>query len=356
MIVNDVNDEKIKKNEFSKNVKVFNYGLAILKSVLAFYVVVTHGFKSNSTKNKVILYITSINLRHVPAFFIMSFYFISNKLLLLKIKIVYVRMQRLLIPYIFWPVIIWIMNNLINIIKKNRFPSSVKNLKLQLLWGAEFVPQFWYQWNLIAISILFFIVIFIFRKHYLFVFYLLIISAYIIQYSNYSYNNYYMKFPYYKRYTISRFFGMLPFAITGFILGEYKIIKLIEKFVLETLFWCVLIYKIFSNLRIFIGLCNYCYYGIELNIQALCVIFIFSLFPSDKIKNNLVKKIITILTNYSAGIYYLHITIIHYLRSVLLDIKKGTFLGIVINYLICYCICFFGMRIFRNTLFKYLFS
>ena len=97
------------------------------------------------------------------------------------------------------------------------------------------------------------------------------------------------------------------------------------------------------------------YFGINLNIQACCIIFIFSLFPNDKIQNKYIKKFLILLTNHTAGVYYLHISIKYYFIPLLDIIKKGTFLGVIINYIICYFICFLGMKIFRKTRFKYLF-
>ena len=103
-------------NNNSKKIKVFNYGLAILKSFSAFYVIIFHNFKPNTTKNKVILYITSIKVRHVQAFFIMSFCCICNNLLSLNIKILIKRIERLLIPYILWPITIWTINDILSAI------------------------------------------------------------------------------------------------------------------------------------------------------------------------------------------------------------------------------------------------
>ena len=46
-----------------------------------------------------------------------------------------------------------------------------------------------------------------FQKSITFCFYIILILFYDLLYSNYCYNNYYMNFPEYKKYTISRFSG-----------------------------------------------------------------------------------------------------------------------------------------------------
>ena len=47
---------------------------------------------------------------------------------------------------------------------------------------------------------------------------------------------------------------------------------------------------------------------------------IFTLFPSDKIKNNVVKKLLTILINYSAGVFYLYMSVLSYFKCYFEDI------------------------------------
>ena len=97
------------------------------------------------------------------------------------------------------------------------------------------------------------------------------------------------------------------------------------------------------------------YYGIELNIKSLCAVCFFSMFPSEKIKNKYISKFLIIITNYTAGVYYLHMAIHKYFKVYSNDIKRGTFLGVIYCYLICYCISFVGMLIFGKTPLKYLF-
>ena len=135
--------KRIKRNEIinttkPQNIKVFNYGLAILKSIQAFLVVSAHNFKSGS-KNKIVLFITKERLLHVPIFFILSFYFMHNNLLSLKPKIILNRLMRLLIPYGGWPIIIWIINHYWNKKYNSTFAVSYEELKLQLLWGYKFI-------------------------------------------------------------------------------------------------------------------------------------------------------------------------------------------------------------------------
>ena len=77
--------------------------------------------------------------------------------------------------------------------------------------------------------------------------------------------------------------------------------------------------------------------------------------PFD-VKNNEKKDfIIKHMTNYTGGIYYLHTKINNILSSKLLIMKNKTFIGCILNYLLCYSICFLGIKTLRKTQLKYLF-
>ena len=87
---------KLKRRK-NKNIiiKKYNYGLGILKAILAFYVVRTHCFNYSTLKNKILRYLIRERKSHVPSFFIMSFYFMHKDLLSSNIKIYLKRIERL---------------------------------------------------------------------------------------------------------------------------------------------------------------------------------------------------------------------------------------------------------------------
>ena len=146
-----------------------------------------------------------------------------------------------------------------------------------------------------------------------------------------------------------------PFAVTGFILGFYRVINILQKHKIKTLILSIIIYNVIADYKIFRDIRGVIYFGIELNVKSLCIVCIFSLFPSEKINNKYISKFLIFITNYTAGVYYLHMTIPKYFFVYSNEIKKGTFLGVIYCYLICYFICFFGMVIFGKTPFRYLF-
>ena len=347
---------KNSEKEKSKSVKTFNYGFAILKSILAFLVVAAHNFESKSTNNKIILFITKHRKFQVPSFFILSFYFMHNNLLSLNPKVISHRLMRLLIPYIGWSLIIWKINYYWNKKFHTDFPDSFEYLKLGLLWGNRVISIFWFLWNLIVITILFTIIIFIFRKHSLFILQIILVLCYSVQYSGYyNKNNILRKYSDLSKGTFPCLFEDIPFAVTGFTFAHYKIFDKLQKNKIKTFILSVLFYNFFDDYNIFREISVVLYPGVKYNPRAICVVFIFSLFPSDKIKNENIGRFIRIITNYTGPVYYLHTPLRQYLSFYNDDIKNGTFRGLFITYFIIYALSFFGMIIFGKTPFKYLF-
>ena len=343
------------KKENQKKKKGVNYGLSVLKFILSFIVLTSHNFDRKTTKNEYILNFTRERKLHVPSFFIMSFYFMSEHLNSLKVKIFLQRLMRLLIPYIGWPIIIWNINRFLNRKYNKNLPGTYEELKLQLLWAQIYIRPLWFQWELIALTILFYIIIFIFRRHSLFIFQILLLLSYFAQYSGYNYNHFFKNYPYYNKYIYGLFLESLSFAVTGYTLGIYKVIDILQKNKIKTLILSILIYNIIADYNIFINNNGVIYNGINLNIQSMCLIFIFSLFPSDKITNKYISKYLILITSFTGGIYYMHVPIRKYLNYFSDNIEKGTFLGQIMVYCIIYCICFIGNSIFGKTPIKYLF-
>ena len=222
----------------------------------------------------------------------------------------------------------------------------------------RYIFPFWFHFDLILITILFFIIIFIFRKYFLFILQILLLFSYTIQYSKNDFNNFFRKNPYYNERSIRCIPSSIPFTVVGYTLGYYNFLDIIQKHKIKTFVLSYLIYNIIADYNIFTNISNETfaeYAGIYRNIQSICLIFIFSLFPSYSIKINIIKKFLIFITNYTGGIYYLHAPLKMYLNDYFEDIKKGTFLGCIKIYIIIYSICFFGMLIFGKTPFKYLF-
>ena len=238
------------KEEPKKSNRPFHYGFAILKSVMAFLVIVFHQFNKKTTKNKLILFITKKRRIHVPCFFILSFYFMHYSLFPLNPKKIFItRMYRLLIPYIGWPLITFVINKKYNKIFKQNLPDNIDILKKQLLFGFGFLIQFWYLWDLIACTIIFAIVIYTFKKYGLFVLQLMLVLSYALQYSGYYYK-YMNKSQHCIRYSVGRIPEMIPYGVSGIILGFYNIINYLQKYKIKTFIFSFMTYNIITDYKV----------------------------------------------------------------------------------------------------------
>ena len=152
------------KNKNRRSIINYNLGIQLLKMFLCFWVVITHTYIKISNK---LLYKLVRRKFHVPTFFLISFFFCSKNILERNIQKAKLRFKRLLIPYILLPLIIWIVNNLLFIFYKfNRFGKilSIKELISQYIIGRIFHGIFWYQFNLIFITLIYYIISFLFKK------------------------------------------------------------------------------------------------------------------------------------------------------------------------------------------------
>lgn len=327
------------------------YGLSILKALLSFDVINNHCFKKKSTSNKIILYLLNSNKLHVPSFIIISFYFTHNSLISLDLNKIYRRAERLLIPYLGWPFILFIMSNFINIFWEKIPLISYKNLLYQIILGdAPNIPlHFWFLFDMIVTTSIFSFIIISMKNHYVFFLFMLMLFSYYLQYSKINLYFFYSN----RQPSLGKECEFIPLAVTGFILAEFNIFEKIHKNKIKSFFISTILYKMIQYYEIFAHLKGVQYSGIKLNVCSICLVFIFSLYPSELKKRY--QKIFKILTNFTGGIYYIHRIIQRYLKYALYDIREGTFFGIILIYLFSYIICYLGTLIFGKTKAKYLF-
>ena len=340
-----------------KTVPNKNYGLELLRMILCFWVVLFHCLKISN--NNIILNFKR-KMFHVPSFFFISFYFLFPIIRSKNTKKMIIRLERLLIPYLFWPLITYVVNNLLFLYyKKSRFNRllTLNELIEQLVTGRIFYIHFWFLFNLLLISILFFILSFFFEiKNFLNIVQAIGIISYFLQYSTYIY----IFFDNYKdciSHSLGHFVETFPIAISAFIISKYNIPNRITSKRYTIIFYCILgnyfiyNYKIFMEIKIYGH--RYNYNGFDKNIFAILSFFAFYLIPIDNIQLNKLKIFINIVTKYTQGIYCLHIIVFHFATSIIH--LKRTFNGCLIIYIISYLLSFIGEKISFNSKAKLLF-
>lgn len=328
----------------------YNLGIELLRLLMAFWVILYHSFK---TKNYQLNNIIQAKF-HVPTFMFISIFFFQKILYNRNINKIRERFIRLLIPYIIWPSITFIFNNLIfKIFDFNRFNRELALIELiyQILFGNKFHGVLWFI-NILIILIFFFSInMLIFKKHYYFIF---IIIAIINIIFNYSYYNLKLIIYTYRWSFLGRILGMFPIAVVALFFSSINIIAKLKLFRTKiVLFSFIIIYlliKYYKNLLIIQG---YTYQDIIYIIGASQFFFCFALLPFEYIKKK--RGIIIFLRNisrYTGGIYYIHFNFVRNYAKKMNLIKENSIMDCLIIYLISYFICFIGIKIFGKTKFK----
>ena len=334
-----------------------NFGIEILRMILCFWVVLFHCLRKSESY---IIINFKRKMFHVPSFFFISFYFLFPVIKERNIKKMKLRLERLTIPYLFWPVIIWCLNNIFQLfLKKSLYGYFIPLIQLekQIIVGRVFCGHLWFLFNLLIFTIIFFILIIVLKlNNFLKVIQLFSIISYILQYSKY---NYYF-FDKYKdsvSHSVGHFVESFPIAISAFFVKYSDIINKIFKWRKIVIFYSFLfnyfIYKygIFKFIETYGK--TYNYNGFDKNFFAIFSFISFYLIPFEKIQSDKLKTFIIIISNYTQGIYYIHPIIISYTTKYLY--LNRTFKGCIIVYIISYLFSFIGSKLCYKSKLKYLF-
>ena len=331
-----------------------NSGIEILKILLTFLILVYHCLhaKENIFENKLLKFLLKIVPLYFSTYFIIFFYFTYNLFSSRNINNLKKRFQRILVPYIFWPIIFSIIY-IISSDKVIRMDNLFRDLIIQYLLGRRIYFVFWFQFNLLFISLIFTIILIAFKKSYILIFQILFLIAYIFEYFGFVEKF----FEFYKediKRSIGRTLKMMIFAITGFFLASVKLLNNLKYNKIRNIFLSIISFIIIIFLKIYFSK-YYFLEGIFLILGSTCLMIAFSLLPLNNITNMTMIFLIKQSTSYTAGIYYLHFKVHTYLENRLQIFKEGSLRACAMIYLICYFICFIGMKMVGKTKYKYLF-
>lgn len=326
-----------------------NLGIQILRAILCLWVLFSHCAK---IKKEHLKYFKKNY--HVPTFFILSFYFFYPILVKRNSIAIKKRFQRLLFPYFFWPIFVFILNNLLvhfTSLGKVKDKLSLKELYLQILTGSQYYRVFWFQFTLIYLSLVFSLISFIFKKKLLiFLEFLGIISLnfHFAQINRKIFETYEKNI----KWSLGRVNEALPLAIVGCIYSSINLISKINNITLYSFFILLDIIYLLFNYDLFQIFPGFSYSNTLSYILASTVFVLF--FSSLKFdKYIILKTIIMNITKYTGGIYYIHVIFYKYIFF-FFKIKKTSYFFSFIVYVICYIICFSGNKLFKNNIFKYL--
>ncbi len=326
--------------------KKLNIGVQILRIIFSFHILIFHCL--NRKMKKKYFFLRNVDVDLID-FFIISFYYSYNTFTSKNIIKIKQRFYRLLIPYIIWPLLFLFIHNFTCYVNgKKKFYIKSKYLYYQLLCGNGIHFVFWFQFNLIILSILFLIIIFISKKKHLFFFIIIGFSLYKFfssQYvKKYLYNNTILLF------SIRPIPSSYLYSLVGFILFRLNNVVKFEKYLIKFSFICIIALYIYIYDRNLFGLEAY-YFMIKI-LAGITVFIIFLNLPFHKIDNNLIK----LLTSYSGGIYYLHTKMRILLEYLFNSMKSRTMTACIINYYFCFSLSHIGSKIFKKVNLRYLFE
>lgn len=335
-------------NKYNKSIIL---GIEILRTYMCFSIVILHFLKEQFQNNFLTKFIFHCQPFYVPTFFLISFYFsfktfAAKKKNINKIK---ERFIRIIIPYIIWPILLWSRNILVNY-KNIKFDYILfKAIFFQLLIGYDFYAVFWFQFDLIVITIIITIIIFSFNNCYDIIFKIAFLFFYIIN------KKYEEKLSIYKQIgSIKPLLSSFIYSLTGFFLGSKSILKKFNKkkymifmFLVPAIF-LIFIHKELINFSIRFRI-------IVINIVITFLFIIFGIMPFDYINNTLLIKIIKQITSFTGGIYYIHYGVRTIFSTYFKIFDIGDLKSCLINYLVCYFICYLGSIIFINSYLRFLF-
>lgn len=336
----------------NKNKKEINFGIQILRTILSYLILQFHCYNIKLTNNKILILLIQAFHFYVPTFYIISFYFSYNIIKLKNINKIKLRIKRIVIPYTIWPFLFFLMKNI-----KYYFYGGknymFKDLIIQYLTGKRIYEIFWYLCNLLLSFILYCIIELLFENNYLIIIQLIGLAG-SLYYPYHFYNKLFIKYIEEIRTLFQDFSKVLFYGAIGTSLSSIKLINNSKKYRKRSILFCL--YILFL-IRDFLQIINIFFYMrcIIFGIGAIAIFILFSSLPLDNIKNKSYQLLIIYLTNYSGGIYYLHLKVKEMLDKQIIIVKNGTLVGCFLIYFLCYFICFLGIKIFGESILKYLF-
>ena len=144
------------------------------------------------------------------------------------------------------------------------------------------------------------------------------------------------------KYPLGRLIEMLPLAACGLAIGHFKVFEKIRGKVSRVYLITGLIFllMLITTYSIFIRPDGFGYSGIKQLVVAVCLVYLFWLLPFDWCSDKM-KVAISQITNYTLGIYCLHLAVGNILRCFVwprYGVKAGTFVECIIVYIGCYMI------------------
>ena len=208
---------------------------------------------------------------------------------------------------------------------------------------------FWFLCNLLISFILLCIISFLFNNYFLLIIQFMgILGAF--YYSYHFYNKLFIKYIDEIRSLIQDISKVLFFSSIGITLASTRSISFFKKDRKRTYFFCIYILYLMHDFLTIINFFHYMRCAL-FGLGSTVLFIMFAIAPLETIKSKKLIIIINYITNYSGGIYYLHMKVKELLNNKILMIKNGTLSGCFLIYIICYFISFLGIKLLKTILY-----
>ena len=328
----------------------YNYGLSLLRVFLTIFVILNHFWESDVV-NRVLMPLSTMRSVAVPTFMLMSFYLTARKISSGSSGDLKKRIVRLAIPFFVWGGVSWLLMFLIQKVTGMQIINGISALGWQLLTGHAFHVNapLWYMAVLMWLTICFSLVFMTKNKRWqAIVLNILAVLALVAQYSGV---NYYVfgDLSFELKYPLGRIAEMLPYATLGYDLAHFRVFDLIGE-------------KVDNHAILFIGslillliqitiipvppMSGFGYSGMYRIAASMLTFTLFYYLPLQWIGKS-GKKIISVVTGHTLGVYCMHYLIGNILVTGIekVGFSVNFFVLAVMIYAICYGIACFMCKI-----------
>lgn len=142
-------------NEKYIGTKTIYLNIQLLRMILSFNILLLHYCSIYDMHSKEIDLLINPTAFYLATFFIISFYFSYHIFLSKNIEKIKQRFIRIMVSFFFWPIISFMFNNSQYFLLRNTKKIEFKYLIYQIIIGNGFYCLFWFQFNLMFVSIIF---------------------------------------------------------------------------------------------------------------------------------------------------------------------------------------------------------
>lgn len=305
------------------SVKEKNIGVEFLRIIMSWCVVVSHVW-TNSAESPV-GFIINYTGYAVPVFFVISFYFGQKWISFCSKEKLLQRMKKLIIPYLFWNIVA-ILYYLI----MHHFNFDGNIFLSQLVFGCGINSVMWFQFDLIVVTLIFWLICRLGKGYSDRIFVVLLIFCYYMQYTGANWNIF-SPIDSIEMYTLGRIVEVVPMAVAGYFLSKFGIgKKLNDHKVFSVLINILLLIFVFKFNPVRNAKNGFYLQGMGTTIVSLLM---FCTFYVIVIPRNVFRKIIEKVASVSAGPYYMHLMISglvsEYTRIHIGSIRYATFVWFI---------------------------